>query len=400
MAGDARRSAVNLARIPSLTASRPFDRPGRLRHDIAVIKACVAGLLVLAAVAAGVAAGGILAPTAIGVVLAMVLAPVAHGLERLGLMPGLAALLAVAVTFSLLLFAAFTLAPSISIWVKRTPHLVHSIEYKLRPVKRRLEALEHASQQIAQAAAPSHPRRAQPVVEPAPGFLEMAATTAPSVLAKILYVAVLAVFLLSCRRRYTRQLILTPRTFANRVRVARICRDVQRRVSGYLFILSCVNIGQAIVISLCLMVAGVPDPILLGLAYAVLNFIPIIGPTAVILAALLVGFATEKTLIDALMPAAILLGLNTVEAYLVQPWLLSRRLVVSPIAIFVMVALLVWMWGVAAAITAVPILILIHAVMLHVPSLRRFAELLATEDGATILTPRAELPVSPTVSEP
>jgi predicted PurR-regulated permease PerM len=60
--------------------------------------------------------------------------------------------------------------------------------------------------------------------------------------------------------------------------------------------------------------------------------------------------------------------------------LLSRRIVVSPVAIFVMVATLVWMWGVGAAITAVPMLILFHTIAQHVPSLRPLARLLATED--------------------
>jgi len=85
------------------------------------------------------------------------------------------------------------------------------------------------------------------------------------------------------------------------------------------------------------------------------------------------------TLADALAPPLILLGINTIEANLVQPWLLSRRIVLSPIAIFVMVALLLWMWGAAAAITAVPLLIFFQTISLHVPSLRAAGRLLATE---------------------
>jgi AI-2 transport protein TqsA len=76
-----------------------------------------------------------------------------------------------------------------------------------------------------------------------------------------------------------------------------------------------------------------------------------------------------------------LLGLNTIEANVVQPLLLARRLVVSPIAIFITVATLVWMWGPPSAIVAIPALILVHTIMLHVPSLRPFALMLATVDG-------------------
>ena len=68
----------------------------------------------------------------------------------------------------------------------------------------------------------------------------------------------------------------------------------------------------------------------------------------------------------------------------VRPWLLSRRIVISPVAIFLTVATLVWMWGPAASITAVPLLISVHTVALHVPSLRGLAMLLATEDGSVV----------------
>ncbi|NQT13554.1 MAG: AI-2E family transporter, partial [Planctomycetes bacterium] len=83
----------------------------------------------------------------------------------------------------------------------------------------------------------------------------------------------------------------------------------------------------------------------------------------------------------ALLPTLILVVLNTIEANLVQPWVLSRRIVVSPIAIFVTVALLLWMWGPVAAITAVPLLIFFHTIAMHVPSLRPVGLLLATVSG-------------------
>jgi predicted PurR-regulated permease PerM len=127
--------------------------------------------------------------------------------------------------------------------------------------------------------------------------------------------------------------------------------------------------------------AGIPDPLLWGVAMGLCNFIPVIGPTTVIICAGLVGFASADTIAGALAPPLILLGINTVEANLVQPWLLSRRIVISPLAIFLIAAILVWMWGAPAAIAAVPLLIFVHTVSLHVPVLRPVALLLATETG-------------------
>lgn len=349
-----------------------------LRRDIGVIKICAIGLLVIAALTGGVAAGALLAPTAIAIILALVLAPVARALERVGLIPGIAALITVGALFSVVIVGTATFAPTVSSWAKRGPELVQSVERKLRPVMRQIAAVESASRQITGGAAAAHQAPA-PAPAPTQGLLYSIATTAPGIFAAILYVAVLTVFLLSGRRRYTEQLILLPRTFAGRVRMARICRDVQWRVSGYLFTLASINVGLACATALCFWAAGIREPILWGIAYGILNFIPIIGPTAIIVTAAAVGFVTANTFAGAILPPAILLGLDVIEAYFVQPWLVSRRLVISPIAIFVMVATLVWMWGPPAAITAVPILILVHTAMLHVPATRAFARLLAIE---------------------
>ncbi|MBI3676781.1 MAG: AI-2E family transporter [Proteobacteria bacterium] len=373
--------------ILQTTMSQSPDRQplSSIKRDLRVIRACLIALLTVALLTGGVAAGALLAPTAIAVILALVLAPITHALERISIPPAIAALLTVGATVSILVVGTATFAPSLTTWVKRAPEIVTSVERKLRPLRRQLAAFESASQQFARATTGQRggigvASPPEPIVDGG-RILTSVASTVPSVFARILYVGVLTIFLLSLRRHYTEQLILLPRLPANRLRVARICRDVRHRVSGYLFTLASINAGLVVVTALAFWIAGIPDPLLWGIAYGILNFVPIIGPTTIIAFAALVGFATAGTMLDALLPPLILLGIDVVEAYLVQPWLLSRRLVISPIAIFVTVATLVWMWGAPAAIIAVPALILLHTVLLHVPSTRPFAALLATEKG-------------------
>lgn len=360
-------------------------RISKLKREVAVIRFAVVGLFTIAALVIGAAAGGLLAPTAIAVILALVLAPVSGALERIGLPTGIAALVTAVVTVSILVLIAAYFAPSTSDISREVPRIVHSVELKIQPLLKQLAAFESAQQQITTPPG-THPARSVPATPASPsaivtgsGLIETIASTAPNILADILYVTVLAIFLMSERQRYTEQLILLPMTFAGRMRMARICRDVQERVSGYLSTLSLINVGLAVSTAIAFAIAGIPNGIVWGIAYGLLNFVPIIGPTTIMICALAVGFATEPTIMRSLLPFIIILGIDTVEAYFVQPWVLSRRLVVSPIAIFVTLATLVWMWGAPAAITAVPILILLHTVMSHIPSLKPFARLLATE---------------------
>jgi len=396
-------AAMNLPRPIIIPITSGSDRPrlSTIKHDVRVIRGGVIALVTMAVLVLGVAAGAMLAPTAIAVVLALVLAPVANALERLGLPNWISAWLTVGATVSVLVLGTLSFAPSVTDWAKRAPQIVRSVEEKLKPITRQFAALENASQQITHVTGAPRSRVA-PVVAATPegtGFVETVATGVPSALAKILYVTVLTIFLLLGRRQYTEQLILLPRNYANRLRMARICRDVKLRVSGYLFTLAMINIGLAVATAVCLSIAGVPDAVVWGIAYGILNFIPIIGSTTIILFSIAVGFVTASTLTGALLPTVIILTLDTIQGYFVQPMLLSRRLVVSPIAIFVMVATLVWMWGAPAAITAVPILILIHTVMMHMPNLRPFALLLASQHNLHGARGRAqELRRGPAVS--
>ncbi len=286
----------------------------------------------MAGLTIGVAAGELLAPTVVAIVLALVLAPVANRLERLGLHSGAAALLTAVVAIGIIVAGpsrhSRRYGTRLTGWVKRAPQIVHSVEHKLAPLKKQLAAFQAASQQISRVpgAAP-----ASKVVVAAPAssvdgaVITSVALTAPSVLAMILYVTVVTIFLLSERKRYIQQLILLPRTLNGRLRMARICRDVRHRVSGYLFTLTMINIGLAVTTSICFTIAGIPEPIVWGVAYGVRNVQPIIGPTTIILSSALVGFATADTIAGALLPPAILIVIDTIEAYFVQPWLLGRR---------------------------------------------------------------------------
>ena len=361
----------------------PLVFQGWMARDLRIIRTCIIGLTTIAFLTIGVAAADLLAPTAVALVLALILAPLNRALERTGIPSGAASLIVVVTAVSALIYGVVMFAPSVSKLINEGPSIVQSVEKKIQPIRKQLSAFESASQQISQATSPV-PKNAPvvSVVDNNNDMLFSVATTAPAVLAKIIYVTVLTIFLLALRRHYTNQLILLPRRQHNRIRMARICRDVKSRVSGYLFTMAMINIGLAVATATCFRIAGIPQGIFWGVAYGVLNFIPIIGPTSIIAASALVGLAFAPTIWGAILPPLILLALDTVEAYFVQPWALSRRLVVSPVAIFVMVATLVWMWGAYAAITAVPILILIHTISVHVPSMKPFAMLLATEHGA------------------
>jgi predicted PurR-regulated permease PerM len=343
-------------------------------------------LVILTVIACGVvlwAAQDFLMPTAAAVVLALILAPIVKTLERFGLPTAAASSLVVVSAGAILIGGAFVVAPQISDLVDRSPEIARTIERKTRPVKEWLHSMQTATATLTQATSlgAETPPAAGPA-ETGNGILDVA----PVVMAQTVYVLVLALFLIATRRSYRNRIILLPADRDNRLRVARILNETLTHVSSYLFVISAINVGVGLTTAVVFALIGVPHAIVWGIAFGLACFIPYLGPISAILLCGLVQLISTDTVLEALVPPLILLVINGIESNLITPWLVSRRLAVSALAVFFTVALFAWLWGPLASIVAVPVLILFGAVARHVPQLKPWAVLLMAEHQSTFET--------------
>lgn len=358
-------------------SSKPPEAPDARADDLKAIRICLIIIAVVTCCAVLWAARAILVPTAIAVVLALALTPIVAGLERLRIPTIVAALMVVMIAAAAIAGAATALVPSALDWIKRAPEISRTIEQKIKPMKAWLVTYKEASSQlnkIADVAAPSDP-------PPAPSAPEEEGSlwTAPTVLAQTSYAIVLALFLIVVRKVYRKRFILLSSDRGDRLRVARILNESMDQVSEYLFTMMCISIGLAVVTATCFAIVGIENALLWGVLFGAASFIPYVGPTVAILACGLFEFATQDTIAQAAVAPLILMAINTIESNFVTPLLVSRRTAVSAIAIFLTIALFLWLWGPAASIVAVPLLILFSAIAKNVPSLQPFAVLLQAE---------------------
>ncbi|MEO7009703.1 MAG: AI-2E family transporter, partial [Caldimonas sp.] len=63
-----------------------------------------------------------------------------------------------------------------------------------------------------------------------------------------------------------------------------------------------------------------------------------------------------------LAPPALFLALHFVESNFLSPLIMGRRLRISPVFVFVSVLFWSWLWGIAGAFVAVPLLLALRAV--------------------------------------
>ena len=112
-----------------------------------------------------------------------------------------------------------------------------------------------------------------------------------------------------------------------------------------------------------------PNPVLWGTTTAVLAFIPYIGPLLITVLLLLAGNVTSAPTRHARPPAAFLL-LHGIEANFLSPMFMGHRLRLRPLFVFLAVMVWGWLWGVAGAFLAVPLLLGLRAVCRRTRTLR------------------------------
>ena len=355
-------------------------------HPSAFPPSASRSLCILAVIACGAAAWAtrdFLLPTAAAAVLALALTPLVRLLERTGIASVAAASIVMITAALALLGTSAIIAPSVLDLVNRAPEIAVTVEKRARPLKIWLGSLQLASDKLdavtrIELEGPGN-QRAAAAIQSNGTVLQFA----PQMLAQTLYVLVLASFLIATRETFRVRLIRMSSTHAMRVRVSLILNEALAQVANYLFTMSLINAGVALTVTVVFSFLGVPYAIAWGAVFGLACFIPYAGPTVTIILCTLTQLVMIPDLTTALLPPFALLAINVVEANIITPWLVSSRIEVSSLAVFLTVAVFAWLSGPFAAIVAVPVLIVFTSIARHVPGLEPFAILLMAETAIT-----------------
>lgn len=302
------------------------------------------------------------APVLAAIVLGLMLGPVMSLIERGGLPSPLAAIIVIVVALGGVYGLGFLLAPAVQEWSGRLPELLAVVERHTLRLQWHMRALRELQESVQQAgdggATPT-------VAVRGPGLVDSVLSFAPPALGQIvLFVAVLY-FYLATRNRLRESILTICISRGARLRAARIIRDAERTISGYLLTIAGINVCLGIAVALVLWALGVPSPALWGAIAAVLNFIMYIGPLVFAVLITAVGLITQDTLGGALLPTAAFICINVVEGQFVTPAILGRRLTLNPFLIILAIGFWMWLWGAVGAFLAVPLLIISLVIFAH-----------------------------------
>lgn len=329
----------------------------------------VAAYAVVTAVALGLpfalkAGAEFFLPVTAAIVIAIALVPALEWLERRGVPSALAAL---ACVFSFLLLINGALALIVvpaSDWFLRLPERLPRIQANLAPLIDFYSNLQRFVDDALQAFANNTAAQMQAVAVQTPNsVLDYVTGAAPAAAVQTFFALLLIFFFLSGWTRLRGRTIRSRGSFDSALNTARIIQNVVDATSAYLSTIVLINALLGLAVALLLWAMGMPSPFMWGGIVALCNFIPYVGP--IVAAGLLAmgGLMTFDTVGLALLPALIQIGLHTVEANVVTPMVLGRRLTINPMLILLSLSFWGWIWGAPGALLAVPLLIIAQTIV-------------------------------------
>ena len=119
---------------------------------------------------------------------------------------------------------------------------------------------------------------------------------------------------------------------------------------------------------------GLPNPVLWGVMAGFLHFIPFLGALVGISIVTLVAAMTFDGLGAVLAVPAVYFALNVLEEYVILPLVIGKRLLLNPVVVFLWLIFWGWMWGIAGALMAVPLLVIVKIICERVEPLGAISE--------------------------
>lgn len=303
-------------------------------------------------------------PLVIALILSIALVPPLEWLQRRGVPSVVAAIMC---TIMFLVFAngalALIIVPATS-WFIDLPEKIPQIMENLAPLIELYSELQKYVDDTAMMITQGTMAEVQTVTVAQPdSLLDLFASVAPAVAFQMAFVILLIFFFLAGWKTLRESTINSRESFTGALATARVIQNVVSATSAYIMTISIINLLLGIAVAVVLYFLGMESPAMWGGIVALLNFIPYLGPVLAAILLALGGLMSFNDLTMAMLPALIQIVFHTIEANMLTPSILGRRLTMNPVLILLALSYWAWIWGTAGALLAVPLLIIAQTII-------------------------------------
>lgn len=173
----------------------------------------------------------------------------------------------------------------------------------------------------------------------------------------------LAYFLLVSGDTFRRKLVkLSGPTLSKKKITIQMLNEISTQIQHYLLVQALTSVLVGVATWLAFLWIGLEHAAVWGVAAAVLNLIPYLGAIILTVGAALVAFLQFGSAGMAFTVGTISLVINSLEGYLLSPWLIGRAGRMNAVVVFASLLFWGWLWGAWGLLLGLPIMMGIKSV--------------------------------------
>ncbi len=311
----------------------------------------------------------IVMPIVLGLLISLALAPIVRLMQQAKIPAPLAALALVAVLSSAFAMGVSAMSEPVGQMLSTLPDIGAKIQGYIQPYQPTIDEISRAGQRVDQLTGKSD-EGTQGVIIEGPGLINSATSSVATGITTVLIALLLSVFILGSGNLFYEKLVASAPALSDKKRAIKIINTVERSVSQYLLTITIINACLGIVVGTLLYLFGIPNAVLWGVIAAAFNFLPFLGAIAGALFLATVSLGMYDSFSAAILPPIIYYACSAIEGNFITPIVVGQRLQLNIVAVFLSVAIWGWLWGLAGALMAVPILVFLSVLCANVDSLR------------------------------
>jgi predicted PurR-regulated permease PerM len=369
-----------MARPEASPANTPPPDLQEFQSPIDIRSISITGIFLLSVLYSLYFARDFLLPVVLALVLSFLLAPAVRWMLRLHIPQAIGAGIIVAGLIGLSAYGVYRLSDPAQQWLQKAPSSFSAVRRKLQSLLEPMQKAQRTTAQIEKMTVLANKEQNVTTVEiKKPGLGEFFFTGTQNFLIGAGVMIVLLYFLLASGDLFLLKLVKVLPTLEDKKRAVEICRQVERNISTYLWTVTLVNAGLGLALAIGVHLLGMPNPALWGVMAAIFNYVPYLGAATGIIS---LGLAAALTFDDPMkifLPPATYVLLSLVEGNFIMPLALGRSLALNPVIIFIWLIFWGWVWGVAGAVLAVPLLAILKIICDHMKPLSALGEFLGNE---------------------
>jgi len=318
----------------------------------------------------------VVVPIVFAVLLKLFFGPTMRALRKAHIPDPVGAALVILVLLSIFGIGGYAISGQAQQWFEKAPRTIAAATAKFKKLRQPMERVTRTAEQMETATGVADGTPGREVVLRGPSLLSRVFGTTTSLVAGLLEVIVLLFFLLAGGELFLQKVVKVLPNLPDKKRAVTIARETEASISTYLSTILLINVCEGTVVAIIMAIIGMPNPVMWGAIAALLEFIPYLGATVMVIILSVAGLTTFDSVGHALLVPFCFFIVTLIQANFVSPPLLGRRLTLNPVAIFVGLAVWFFIWGIPGAFMAVPLLAATKIFCDHIEALAPIGELL------------------------